>query len=150
MNREQWAEGRGQRYHDADSGRNAEQSAGEAEAECLQEKYAQQIGGIRADGLENGQRVHVLLKVRVHGHGDADSAEHHGDQADEAEDRGRIVEPAGERRVAFAEVDYLRIRQRRFQLLAHRGSLRRGGEAARRNRGQLDEQAARCAASGSH
>ncbi len=118
-------------------------------AKRLQQEDAQQIGGVRADGLQNRQHVHALLEMRVHGHGDADGAEDHGDEADEAQDRGGIVEAAGERRIAFAKVHHLRVGQRRFKLLAHCGSLSVGGEAAGRSCGKLDEQAARGAAAGS-
>ena len=77
MHGEQRPERCRQRHHDADTDGDAQQSAGEPEAQRLQQKDAQQIRGIRADGLENRQRVHVLLEMRVHGHGNADGAEHH-------------------------------------------------------------------------
>ena len=86
MKGEEIAERRRQRHHDADARGHAQQRSGQSERERLQEKDAQQIGGIRANGLQNRQHVHALFEVRVHGHGHADSAQNHGDQADEAQD----------------------------------------------------------------
>ena len=118
MNRQQLAEDGRQRGHDAHAGGHADKTAGEAEAQGLQQKDAQQIGGAGADGLQDGQHVHALLQVRVHGHGHADCAEHHGHQADQAEDGGGVVQALAQRRIAFAVVHHLRVGQRGLDLLA--------------------------------
>ena len=140
MDGKQAGEGRGQSGHDADACGDAEQSSGEAEAERLQKKDAEQIGGGCADGFEDGEHVHALLEVGVHGHGDADGSEHHGDKADEAEDGGGIVEAAGERGIAFAEVHDLRVGQCGLKLAAHGGGFSIGGEATGKSGRELDEQ----------
>ena len=149
MHGEQRPERCRQRHHDADTSGHAQQSAGEPEAQRLEEKDAQQVCGIRAEGLENGQRVHMLLEMRVHGHGNPDGAEHQRDEADEAQDGGGIIEAFRKPGIAFAEVRHLRVRQRRFKLRAYCRSLRVGGQAARRRGGKLEQQTAGGAASGS-
>ena len=91
----------------------------------MQQKNAQQVRRAGAHRLEDGEHVHALLKVRVHGHGHADGAQHHGDQADEAQNRGGVVKPVGQRRIPFAIVRHLRVGQRVFHLLAHRDRIGR-------------------------
>ena len=54
----------------------------------------------------------------VHGHGDADGSEDHGDEADEGEDGGGAVEALGEGWVAFAVVHDLGFGEDGFNLLA--------------------------------
>ena len=140
MHGKQLAKSRGQRRHHRNASGYAKQSAGETKAERLQQKDAQQVGGIRADGFENGQHVHALFEMRMHGHGHADCAQNHRDQTNEAQNGGRVVEPTGERRVALTEVHYLRVWQRRFQLRAHRGGFGVQGKAFRRHFRELDKQ----------
>ena len=149
MHGEQRPERCRQRHHDANTSGHAQQSAGEPEAHCLKEKDAQQVCGVRAEGLENGQRVHVLLEMRMHGHGNPDGAKHQRDEADEAQDGSGIIEALRKAGIAFAEVCHLRVRQRRFQLRAYCRSLRVGCQAARRRGRELEQQSAGCAAAGS-
>ena len=52
----------------------------------------------------------------AHGHGHADGSEDHGDEADEAEESGGVVEAAGELRTGFAEVGDLRVGENLFEL----------------------------------
>ena len=76
----------------------------------------------------------------MHGHGHADGSQHHGHQADQAQDRGRTVQALAQRRVAFAEVHHLRVGQRRLQLLAHRRCIRLGRNSRRQLLRQLHQQ----------
>ena len=55
----------------------------------------------------------------MHGHGHADSAEHHGDEADEAKYGGGMIQALSQRRIALAVIHHLRVRQRRLDLFAH-------------------------------
>ena len=45
---------------------------------------SENIGGAGANRLHDGQHFDSLLQMRAHGHGDADRAQHHGHQADQA------------------------------------------------------------------
>ena len=57
-------------------------------------------------------------------------------------DRRGVVESAAQRRIAFSKVNYLRLRQRVFKLLAYRRGFSVGGEPFRRFCRQLEEQSA--------
>ena len=84
----------------------------------MQKKDAQQVRGISADGLQDGQHIHALLEVSMHGHGHADCAQHHRYETNQAEDRGGVVETLAQAGIALAEVHHLRVGQRRLDLLA--------------------------------
>ena len=128
MEGKQFAEDRRQSGHYAHPGSYAEQTSGQPQPQSLQEKDAQQVARSCAHSLQNGQHIHALFQVRVHRHGHADGAQHHGYQAGQAQDRGRTVHATAQRRIAFAEVHYLRVGQRRFQLTAHCRGIRLGRE----------------------
>ena len=57
--------------------------------------------------------------MRVHSHGNADGPKDHGHQADQAQDRGRVIQSLAKRRIALAKIHHLRIGQRFLHLLAH-------------------------------
>ena len=78
--------------------------------------------------------------MRMHGHGNADGAQNHGHQADEAEDGSRVFKALAERGIAFAEIHDLRVGQGLFDVFAqlHRVDLC----------GQFHQQALAGAASG--
>ena len=86
MHRKQLAEGCRQRGHHSHARRHAEQAAGKTKAQRLQKKNPQQVGGVRADRLQNGQHIHALFEMRVHGHGHADGSQNHRHQANQAQD----------------------------------------------------------------
>ncbi len=118
MNRQQLAEDRRQSGHHAHTRSHAQNASGQPQAQRLQQKYPQQIAGTCAHGLQNGQHVHALLQVSVHGHGHANRSQHHGNQADQAQNRGRVVQAPIQPRIALFEVHHLRVGQRRLHLLA--------------------------------
>ena len=76
----------------------------DAEEEGLQQVDFDDLRAARAEGLHDGDGVQALLEVGAHGHGDADGAEHEGDQAHEREQAGGGVEAVGDGGTAFAVV----------------------------------------------
>ena len=77
-----------------DAAGDSDEAAEDAEEEGLQQVDFDDLRAARAEGLHDGDGVQPLLQVGAHGHGDADGAEHEGDQAHEREqagggDRGR-------------------------------------------------------------
>ena len=62
----------------------------------------------------------------MHRHRNADRAEDHCDQADQTENRCRIIEALAERRIPFLEIHYLRVRQNRLNLFAYGRIVRSG------------------------
>ena len=72
--------------------------------------------------------------MRAHGHRHADRTQHHGHQADQAEQPGGALQAIGQRGVAFSEVGDLRIRQHLLQAGTH------GGDASAVRR-QLEQEA---------
>ena len=55
------------------------------------------------------EHLDALLQMRAHRHGDPNRAQHHGHQADQAEQSGRSFQAVGERRIAFSKVGDLGI-----------------------------------------
>ena len=88
---------------------DADQSTHQAEQHRLEKIDAQNVGGPGADRLHDGQHFNPLLQMRAHGHGHTDRAQHHGYQADQAEQAGRTLQAVGQRRIALPEVGHLRI-----------------------------------------
>ena len=117
VHRKQLAKNRRKRSHHSHARGHAQQSAGQPKPQRLQQKNAQQICRARANRFQNRQHVHALLKMRMHRHRDANRAQHHRHQANQTQDRSRIIEPLAQRRIAFLEVHHLRVGQRRFNLL---------------------------------
>ena len=79
-----------------------------------------------------------MREMGAHGHGYTDRAENHRDQADHAEDAGRLIQAARQARIGLAKVGYLRLRQYAFEPRANFfdiGSIRvQGGkESVRRH-----------------
>ena len=64
--------------------------------------------------------------MRMHRHRNANCAEDHCDQADQAENRGRIIQALAQRRIPFLEIHYLRVRQNRFNLFTYGRIVRSG------------------------
>ncbi len=73
----------------------------------------------------------------VHGHGNANGAQDHGDQANERKDSGGTVETVRDSRIPFLVIHDLRIRERCFNLFAD--GLRRNTRRQRVR--QLEQQA---------
>ncbi len=72
--------------------------------------------------------------MRAHGHRDPDRAQHHGHQANQAEQSGGSFQAVCKRRIAFPEVSDLGVRQHLLQACAH------GGDTSTVTR-QLEEEA---------
>ena len=119
MNRQQLAEDCGQRLHHPQSRRHSQHSTGKPQPQCLQQKDPQQVRRPRAHGFQNRQHVHALLKMSVHCHRHPNRSQHHRHQADQAQDRSRIVQPLAQRGITLTEVHHLRVRQRILEMLAH-------------------------------
>ncbi len=99
---------------------HAQQASSESEPQRLQQENTQQVPRPSANRLQNCQHVHPLFQMRMHRHGHANSAQHHRHQANQAQNRGRVIQSPAQRRIPFAIIHHLRIGQRRLQLRAHR------------------------------
>ena len=71
---------------------DAQHRAGRAQNRRLERVDADHLRRSRAHRLHDGDAVQVLLQVRVHGHGHAQCADNQCDQADDAEECGRVVQ----------------------------------------------------------
>ncbi len=109
--RQKRSEERREDVFDAEAEGYADESSGEAEEDGLEQVDAQDVGRACADGLHDGEDFNALLQVGAHGHGDADGSEDHGDETDEAEESGGVVEAASELGTGLAEVGDLRVRE---------------------------------------
>ncbi len=88
----------------ADAQEDAQETAGEAQEERLDEVDLDDLSRVGAEGLHDGDGVEALGEMGAHGHGDADGAEDEGDEAHEGEQAGGLVEAGGEGGVGFAVV----------------------------------------------
>ena len=101
--------------------RRADQASHQTQQHRLEKIDAQDVRGARADGFHDGEHLNPLLQMRAHGHRHADGAQHHGHQADQAEQPGRSLQAVGKRRITFPEVGDLRIGQHLLEARAHGG-----------------------------
>ncbi len=74
--------------------RHAQHAAREAERQRLRQVDAQHLSRPRAEAFQNGDGIHLMLQVRVHGRGHAQRAHNQRDQADEAEEGGGALQAA--------------------------------------------------------
>ncbi len=82
---------------------DADQPTHQPQQHRLEKIDAQDVRGARADRLHDGEHLDPLLQMRAHRHRHPDRAQHHGHQADQAEQPGRALQAVGQRGVAFAE-----------------------------------------------
>ena len=68
--------------------RNADQASHQPQQHRLEKIDTQNVRGPGADRLHDGEHFDSLLQMRAHGHRHADRTQHHGHQADQAEQPG--------------------------------------------------------------
>jgi len=125
MDGKQFAEHRRQRGHYTNARGYAEHASGQAQPQRLQQEDSQQIAGTGAYSLQDGQHVHALLEMSVHGHGDTNRTQHHGHKANEAKNCRCVVQAFVQSWIALAKIHNLRIGQSRFHLFSQRGKMGR-------------------------
>ena len=134
---------------DGDAAGDSDESAEDAEEEGLQDVDFDDLRAARAEGLHDGDGVQALLEVGAHGHGDADRAEHEGDEAHEGEQAGGAVEAVGDSGTALAVVSDLGFGQGCYELRFEAGDSAVGDRLAGGGRRKLEEDALGGAVAGS-
>ena len=104
---------------DRGSERHPHQASRQSQAERLQQIDLHDFPRARANAFHDGDGIHLLLQVRVHGRGHAERAHNQRDEAHQAQECGRAVQTLGDDRMRLAEIGDQRIGKIFLQGLAH-------------------------------
>ena len=138
---DEFGEEEGEGELDGHASGDSDEAAEDAEEEGLQQIDLDHLRAARTEGLHDGDGVEALLQMGAHGHGDADSSEHEGDEAHEGEQAGGGVEAVGDGGTAFAVIGDLGVGEGSGELRFEAGYGGVGDGLAGGGRRELEEDA---------